>query len=131
MNLEIVLDRLEEQGVGTAGKDLFINFIPQDATGILVRDYFGGTKVDHELPGYFRARFMLIARAKDYLASQTLLRQAVAALTVKIPEKFGDVDVRFMRPMGLPFPYAPTPGQNLEVATNMECRYIDEPYPAV
>ncbi len=130
MNLEVIIDRLEQKGVGESGKSLFINFIPQDLTGILLRDYFGGTRVDHELPGRFKAKFMLIARERDYESARALVIAASKALTVKSREQLGSVAFDYMRPMGLPFAYAPTPGQNVEVALNLECCYVDAAFPS-
>ncbi len=125
MNLEVIVDTLEDRGVGVVGADIFINFLPQDISGVLVRDYFGGTKLNPYYPGYITTRFMLIARAKDYETSMALARQATTALTVIRQETIRGLQFNFMRPMGLPFAYAPSPGQNVEVAVNMECCYVD------
>jgi hypothetical protein len=126
MNLIPLANRLEEQGVGTTGKSVFVNYMPaQSETGILLRDYFGGTAVIPELPGYYRASFMMIVRTNDMEAGLQLMRDAIAAVTIVTEEQVEEYLCRYIRPRNLPFVYAPSLGQNIEIAVNMDCCFID------
>jgi hypothetical protein len=126
MNLEAVASVLESAGVGTAGKDIFINFIPGDIEGILLRDYFGGTPRDHELPGYIQGAFMLIARGKDYKTTHDLCKAAVAALEAHdLEEVVEGAKFNYMRGRTLPFSYSSSPAQQWEVTVTIDACYVD------
>jgi hypothetical protein len=126
VNLLPITNRLEEQGVGTPGKDVFINFLPASVQlGILLRDYFGGTPTTPELPGYYKTSFMLIVRATSMESGQELLGNAIAALTVSSDTVMDEYLFKYIRARNLPFAYAPSPGQNIEIAINMDCCFID------
>jgi hypothetical protein len=125
MRLDLIAEYLEGEGVGTRGRDLFINFIPQDASGILLRDNFGGTRYDHELPGYMRGDFMLITRAPDYETAKNLIDLARQTLR-RLPGLAQDtVSWKRVLPVRTPFPYQPSPGGNIEFAQNIDCVYVD------
>lgn len=126
MNLIPIAARLEEQGVATVGQTVFINFMPSEVSlGILLRDYFGGTRVIPELPGYYKASYMMVVRCVDMDAGLELMSQAVLALTLTVGEELSGHTFKYMRPRNLPFTYAPSPGQNIEIAVNMDCCFID------
>lgn len=126
MNLLPIANRLEEQGVGTPGKDVFINFMPAAVQlGILLRDYFGGTPVVPELPRYYKTSFMLIVRALDLETGHQLLRDAIVALSTNVDIVMDDYIFKYIRSRNLPFAYAPSPGQFIEISINMDCCFID------
>lgn len=126
MNLLPIANRLEEQGIGINGRTIFVNFMPAEVTeGILLRDYFGGTEIDHELPKFYKPSYMIIVRTADTAAGLELMKAAVAALTFSMPEEIEESTYRYMRPRALPFAYPPSPGQNIEIAVNMDCCFID------
>lgn len=125
MRLDAVAQHLEEEGVGIVGKTIFINFIPADLEGILLRDNFGGMRYDHELPGYFKGSFMLISRARGYEKSKALSDAAIEALKAATNKEVDTVTFRYMRPRSKPFAYAPSPGQNNEFHTTVDTLYID------
>lgn len=123
MNLEGVAQILEQAGVAVQGENLFINFMPTDTTGILLRDPFGGTPIDHELPGYRRTSFMLIVRLPEYQAARELMSAAVDALTMQGRET-GGMRINYMRPRSEPQTYQPSPGGLIEMITNIDCSYV-------
>jgi hypothetical protein len=125
VNLNPIAKRIEDASVAIRGRDLFINMMPADKTGILLRDYFGGTAIDHYLPGFFKASFMVIVRHPSYQSAEQLIKRAVAALIVEQKTTVEGVVFHYIRPRGLPFTYAPSPGQNHEFAVNMDCCFID------
>lgn len=124
MNLTAVATILEDAGVGTIGKSIFINMMPPDAPGILLRQYFGGTRIDHELPGYRKTTFMLIARANEYTEGEALINDAVKALTIEISEEKAGVYWNYMRPETEPFVYAESPGAAIEFQVNIDACYV-------
>lgn len=123
MNLLGVVDILESAGVAQTGDSLFINFMPTDRMGILLRDPFGGTKIDHELPGYRATSFMLVVRHSEYTTAETLMKDAVTALTME-GKVAGGMKINYMRPRTEPLVYQPSPANNVEMITNIDCSYV-------
>jgi hypothetical protein len=124
MNLESVAEMLEDAEVGIQGTDIFVEFIPASCSqGILLRQPFGGTQIDYDLPGYRKTSFMLIARAKTYSAGKTLIDNAVAALTVD-NEEVTNMHINYMRPQTDPFFYAPSAGGNVEFVVHIDACYV-------
>jgi hypothetical protein len=123
MNLEGVAEILDSAGVAMMGTSLFINFMPTDYEGVLLRDPFGGTPIDHELPGYRATSFMLIVRKKDYVVAKDIMQQAVEALTLSDLQA-GGMQINYMRPRGEPVAYQPSPGGLIEMITNIDCSYV-------
>ena len=102
MNLLPIAKKLETDGLGVMGQTLFIGMIPADClSGLLLRDKLTGTKIDHELPGYYKTSFQLIARSPNMLTGQTLIKSAVDAITLA-ETQLDDMLVRYMRPQTLP-----------------------------
>lgn len=125
MKLEPIASWLQQQGVAVQGQDLFINFIPQGMSGILLRDDFGGTRIDHELPGFYKGSFMVIARHADYATSKGLAKSAVATLQLLANTTVDGVSFRYLRPRALPFVYAPSPGQMVESSVTVDACFVD------
>lgn len=127
MNLEPIALYLEQQTqppLGIRGQSLFINALPADTEpAILLRDPFGGAEILHELPGYRRASFQVIVRAKDYREGQTLSKAVSSALTMENASLTG-MDIKFMRPRHDPFTFAPSPGNSLEWVVNIDAAYV-------
>jgi hypothetical protein len=124
MKLETIAEMLENASVGVAGSDIFINMIPAEVTtGILLRQYFTGTKIDHELPGMRKTSFFVIARSPDYLTAKGLAESAVAALHLRYETEVGTTHFKYMRPRTEPFVYAPSPGQLVEFSVVIDCCY--------
>lgn len=120
MDLTPVADRLEETGVGTKGKDVFINMIPSEApVGVLLRNKLQGTKIDHELPGYYKAPFQVIVRCKTYLDGEALMSAVYSALTLQ-ETQLGPMYVRRMLPLTLPVTFPISKGNLIELAADFE-----------
>lgn len=124
IHLEKVAAMIEDRGVASIGRDLFVNSIPAEANGVLLRQYFGGTKIDHYLPGYRKTSYMLIVRAVEYAAALELINAAVAAVTFERDTEIDGVVFKFMRPDMEPFPYAFSPGDRIEFVVNIDCCYV-------
>ena len=103
------------------GETLFQHGMPETVEfGALVRDnYPGGSKIDHELPGFRKFRFQVIVRAKDYLQGRALAQKVSSALTMgetEIPGAF----VRYIRPRHDPISYPLSRGGVVEFSTNFD-----------
>lgn len=123
MNLEGVVEILEAAGVATPGRDLFINFMPADKVGVLLRPPFGGTPIDHELPGYRSTSFMLVVRHPNPTVGKTLMADATAALTMDNAIA-GAMHINYMRAQTEPQIYQPSAGGNIELITNIDASYV-------
>ncbi len=125
MNLDTIAQLLEEKGVGERAKNIFSGLMPQGVSGILLRDYFGGTRYDHNLPGFYKGAFMLIVRGPSYDVSKQVCELAVKALTIQGNTYVGEVLFKYMRPRILPFSFPPSPGQQWEFTVTMDACYVD------
>lgn len=126
MNLIPVANYLQGLGVASIGVNLFISFMPAEVTqGILVRENFGGTKINHYLPGFHKASFMMMVRSNDATAGRVLIQSAIDALTISMDTVMDTTTVHYMRARNLPYMYAPTGSQNVEIAVNMDCCFLD------
>lgn len=98
MNLEVLAHKLQTDGVGIKGVNIFVHHMPQSAeTGILLKMPYIPPLIDYELPGYRRERFNLIVRSKKYQTGEELARKAVTSLTLSETQLTG-MDIRYMRP---------------------------------
>ena len=124
MKLDTVAQILVDAEIGRLGRDIFKNFMPAEAKlGILLRDGFSGTKINHYLPGFHRTDFQLIVRCQDFEKGQTLIENAILALTVVERAVFGDMDIHYMRARSLPFAYPLSPGNMMEFVTQIDVAF--------
>ena len=66
MNLMPLITLLQTSGLGVPGQTIFLNMMPAEAdSAILLRNPLSGTKIDYELPDYYRSQFQLIVRGKS------------------------------------------------------------------
>lgn len=120
MNLMPIAEFIEGAGLGVMGETLFINTIPADAPkGVLLRNHLSGTKIDYELPGYYKTGFRVIVRARDYQEGEALIEEVCAALTVQ-HKRVGNMDVIYMRPLTDPVVFPMSGGNLLEFATDID-----------
>jgi hypothetical protein len=124
MKLDSVAQILEDAGVGTIKRNIFINFMPGDVKeGILLRDGFSGTKINHYLPGFHKTDFQLIVRAVKFQDGEALIEAAILALTINTRAIYGNMDIHNMRPRSLPFSYPLSPGNITEFVTQIDVAY--------
>lgn len=128
MNLNPIVSKLEADGVGTAGKSIFINFMPFEVkTGLLLRSPLSGMDIDHELPGYFKGEFIVVARSPDYIKALELMREVMLSLTV-YNQDIDTISVKYMRPNTLPVSFPVSDGQFYEVQVRFDIAYDGDRY---
>lgn len=126
MNLLSMIDRLSMQGQGQSGKTLFLNMMPAKVNkAIMLRTPLTGTKIDHELPEYYKTEFQLIVRDTDYASAQTRAEDAVKALTV-VETQIGPMYFRYCRPDTKPVAYPMSDGNLVEVSVTMCCCFNED-----
>lgn len=123
MNLVPLADRLEAAGLGSKATTIFINQMPIECkSGILLREQLTGTKVNYELPGYYRTKFQLVIRANGYDAGDLHAKNVVTALTVQ-NQQIGEMHFIYMRPITMPVVYPISKGNLLEIAVEFDVAF--------
>lgn len=98
MDLKAMATKLQKDGIGQWGVDIFIGHMPEGAqSGILLRGALIGTPIDYDLPNYRKTKFTLAARGVGYVQTQDLAKRASESLTIAETQLKG-MDIRFVRP---------------------------------
>lgn len=109
MDLEPVAKYLESQHLGVLGKSIFIHDMPLDAqNGMILRDRYSGTPIDHYMPGYYNTGFRIAVRSPDFNTGQKLANDVKDTLTMYAERQMGSMRVKSMLPQNLPRPYRRT-----------------------
>lgn len=125
LNYPLLAQYLDDQGIGTVGKDIFVTTMPSNLNeGLMFRDHLAGTKVNYELPGYFKGTFQLIARSKRVDTGMQRIQQAAAALTMTNKTLSDGTIIKRIWPMHLPVSYPLSDGDNMEFSVNFEAIYV-------
>lgn len=125
MNLLPIADHLESAGLGKQSKTIFISQIPMECpNGILLRSPLAGTKINHELPGYFKTTFSAIVRSNSYATGEQLIESVSAAVTMAETQLGDTMYVRYIRPLTLPVVFPISKGSLLEFAVTFEIVFI-------
>jgi hypothetical protein len=126
MHLEPIAALLEQQGVGVRAKTIFINAMRVEDTGILLKPDYKGTRIDPELPGYFKGAFALVVRAKTYAEGAALIKRAMAVLWIERETELDEgMTVKWCRAQTLPINY-PVPASGVvEFVANIDCCYVE------
>lgn len=124
MNLEMIADKLQNDGVGNKGKTIFINHMPVEATaGVLLRPPYVGTPIDYELPGYRKTKFNAAVRGKNYREADILAKKVMESLTFYEAQMPG-LDVRYVRPITEPVSFPVSEGSMVEFLVIFEAVYV-------
>ena len=134
MMLNNIAQYLQDMGKGSVGSSIFVTEMPREyKTGILLMDTYGGTRIDHELPGYRSTGFRLVVRSPDYKAGGILARSASKALTLQrhvLMLSFDADDAPIMMrqclPVTDPKPYRRSDEGVWEFEVDVECVYIEQ-----
>jgi hypothetical protein len=105
-------------------RTVFVHALPADvSTGAMLRLYFGGTDIDHYLPGYRKGTFQVIVRAPVYKTAKALMDKVVISLT-RQTDAFDEMQINYIRPRSEPFLYPLSAGNRWEFATNFDACYV-------
>jgi hypothetical protein len=128
MNAMPLIDLLEAAAIGVKGTSLFLNMMPTECElGVLLKPPLNGTKIDYELPGYFKTGVQVVARSHDYATGLDLCKRAVAALLITSDTVVGPMTVRYLRPKHQPVAFPLSEGNFIEFNVQMEvCYNADE-----
>jgi hypothetical protein len=126
MKLMPLADLLESAGLGVKGGNLFIEIVPTEAQrAIVLRNPPAGTKVNHELPGFFRTEFQAAVRvpASEYAAGAELMDQVGAALSLNNAQ-VADHLFHYCRARTEPVATALPEGNLVEFAATFDCCFV-------
>ncbi len=124
MKLLPIAEYLQSEGVGIMAKSIFINSMPANVKlGVLLKEPFAGTEIDHELPGYRKAVFQVVVRARDYAAGETLIQKVSDTLTLQEIAMNG-LQMKYLRPITEPVSYPITEGNEMEFSVNFDSCYV-------
>lgn len=131
MNLEAFAAKLESDGHGlTRATSIFVHSKPADKDGVMLREYFGGTGIDPELPGMRKGPFQLIVTTGNYQQGKALAEAISAKWNTDDPANpkpfviTGITKVNYLRPRSEPFVYPLSPGNRWEFLVNFEACYV-------
>ena len=114
MELMPFAELLETKGLGSISSSIFLNMMPTEAKeAILLRPPMNGSKIDHELPGYFHTSFTAIIRARGYLEGKELTDQVFKELSME-EVTVGGMYLRYCRPRATPASFPISGGSIIE-----------------
>jgi hypothetical protein len=127
MNLEAIAAKISElEPALIVGQNLFVHGFPPDLdSGAMLRLAFGGTDIDHELPGFIKGEFQFIVRGKTYTETDTLATSVQTKLNLNEVPITGFTKVYYIRPKIEPFIYPKSPGAMWEALVNFDVCYIN------
>jgi hypothetical protein len=126
VNIKSLADRLEEQGMGQVGRDIFYFSAPEGiGECLLVLDNLEPTTRDEELPGFKESRFRVIVRRLDYDVAISTAKNVIVAMEMR-RGAIGDMSVKRLRAEFDPIAYPLPMSDMIEVSVNF-CAYYVEP----
>lgn len=124
--LDTLLNKLQADGIGTVGVDLFMYFAPDDVDNCII--VTGGTEppqVCIETPKYYKGKIQIIIRNKEYDAGFAKCDALMASLT---DYNFEDAKAKFKQilPLHLPRVYRRAESGIIEMSINFDIRFIEK-----
>ncbi len=124
MKLDSIARKLQTDGLGTIGKEIFIDNMPAKATsGILLRSALLGSPIDYELPGYRNTHFNVATRGKTHKAGEELMARVMLALTLG-ETKLTGMAIQHMRPRTDPVAFPLSEATIFEFLVIFEVVYV-------
>lgn len=127
MNLLSLVEFAESMDVGTIGKNMFIQNLPEGAASlsIMFKNSLEGTLIDYELPLYRKGKFQAIIRCKaNNFESGRELAQLVSDVLTINEMTLGNYLYRYVRPVSEPIGYQLSDGANYEFSVNFAAVYV-------
>lgn len=128
MDLMPLANRLEFKVLGEQGKTLFVHFMPVECEqGILLRSPYSGTRINYELPGYYKTEFSAIVRvpSTNIENGNALMSEVVKVLTIS-EAKVENMRVKFIRPIAMPMIFPVSDGNYVEIMTRFSAAFTIE-----
>jgi hypothetical protein len=123
--LDQLATRLEAQGVGAVGTDIFLYNMPAQAkSGVLLLEPQLGARLDHELPGYRMVRYPITVRTSHPETGYQLAKKVISALTITRQQALGGFTVNYMRSVHEPVPFPVDEGDLVEYAVHVDTCYV-------
>jgi len=125
MNLMPFADFLEAHGLGTKGKDVFINMMPMETTkGILLRNKLAGTPINWEIPGYYHTEFQIVVRHHDFATAETRINTVITLLQqLKDGYELESLSINYCRAVTLPVSFPLSKGNQIEFSVWMDVNF--------
>lgn len=125
MDLIDIASYLETNGLGVQGKSIFINQMPVECkSGLMLRSPLRGTRIDYELPGYYKGMFQLTVRAPNYVLGNQNIKDITSALTIA-NQTIGSYFYNYIRPLNLPVAFPISKGNLIELSTEFEVCFTE------
>lgn len=122
MNLEAIGEFLQDEGVGSVGRNIFIYKMPDKIdSAILLRDRLQGDRIDHET-GLLKGGLQLVARAVNQPKARQAAREASKALNLR-NVTLGDMTIKMLLPRGEPVVFPASDGQLIEALVVFDAIY--------
>jgi len=86
--------------------------------GVALLADLSGVPVEYELPGYEKAQFQVIVRAKDFRRGDDLARRVMRILAIENVNISAAVKVNYVRPRHQPLPFQKSKGGFHEFSIN-------------
>jgi hypothetical protein len=123
--LDQLASRLESQGIGAVGTDIFLYNMPAQAqTGVLLLEPQLGARIDHELPGWRMVRYPLTVRSPHPQSGYELAVRVISALTITRQQALGGFLVNYVRSVHEPVPFPVDEGDLVEYAIHVDTCYV-------
>ena len=90
--------------------------------GVLLRNPLAGTKINYELPGYYKTIFKVIVRAQNYTDGTALMQTVYDTMTLT-ETVVGTMTINFLRPLTMPASFPLSKGNLIEFAADFEVSF--------
>jgi hypothetical protein len=121
--IDTLANRLQSEGVGVIGTDIFVHHLPEDIpSGILLLDNYV-YRTTSEIPGYRRGQFRIVVRAKTHKEGFGISHASIAALSM-VRQSFPGIEIKLSEAMHDPIAFpTSTHTKSREHVTNFSVVY--------
>jgi hypothetical protein len=95
------------------GKSIFINSMPPNSEGVMLKESYAGTAVDPYIPGMRKGNFQLVARGKEYANTKSMVQEVATLLALK-EQQFESIHIKICQQMTEPISFMISDGQMWE-----------------
>lgn len=127
MNLEAIAGLLEDAGLGAQGQSIFINSMPENLSGFMLREGYSGNWINWDFEGnWYEGDFVLTYRCPkaEYADGMEQIKQAMETLTLLYGATVGEVEYKYMRPRQTPMVYPVSGGGNVEFTVHIDVCFL-------